>query len=198
MSIPSEEGEQRSCRQNGMQKMVKQLLRLSTVPTIWHTFGDVSEPEAVTVEDYVAIQRLLARSADAVTRRDVDLFLGCWVEEGVWHIGLTRGSLNGRSEIAAAFPDILAGIEAMVQTVDNGDAWYESGSIDVARSRFYLTELVRRRSGETTLLRFFYADRLVRTADGWRYAERTLNPIYVGPYDLSGPFQSSSADYSRS
>ncbi|MEU1956691.1 hypothetical protein [Nocardia rhamnosiphila] len=77
--------------------------------------------------------------------------------------------------------------------MDNGDAWYATEGTAVAHSRFYITELVRRRTGESMLLRFFYTDRLVRTGAGWLFAERVLNPLHVGPYDLSGPFHSSSA-----
>ncbi|MEU1956047.1 nuclear transport factor 2 family protein [Nocardia rhamnosiphila] len=149
----------------------------------------------VSADDYLAIQRFLGGAADAVTRRDFDKFASCWAQDGVWNVGLNRGSFEGRASIVENMRTIMAGIEAIVQTVENGDAWYAEGGTDVVHSRFYVTELVRRPSGETMLLRFFYADRLVRDGVGWLFSERVLNPLYVGPYDLSGPFQSATAQY---
>lgn len=149
----------------------------------------------VSAVDYLAIQRFLGGSSDAVTRRDFEKFAACWAVDGVWNIGLNRELLEGRDTIVENIRTIMDGIDAMVQTIENGDAWYADGDTDVAHARFYFTELVRRPTGESTLLRFFYADRLVRNGDGWLFSERVLNPIYVGPYDLSGPFQSSTAQY---
>lgn len=149
----------------------------------------------VNVDDYLAIQRFLGGAADAVTRRDLDKFAACWAPDGVWNVGLHRGSFEGRDTIIENMRTIMDSIEAIVQTVENGDAWYAEGGADVVNSRFYITELVRRPSGESMLLRFFYADRLVRDGDSWLFSERVLNPLYVGPYDLSGPFQSSAAQY---
>lgn len=150
----------------------------------------------VSPNDYVAVQRFIGGSADAVTRRDLDKFASCWAEDGVWNVGLNRGSFVGRDSIIANMRTIMASIEAIVQTVENGEAWYADADEDVVIARFYITELVRRPTGETMLLRFFYADRLVREGGGWLFAERVLNPLYVGPYDLSGPFQGGSVDYS--
>ncbi|WP_280216719.1 YybH family protein [Nocardia neocaledoniensis] len=149
--------------------------------------------QPVSTDDYIAIQRLMGRAADAVTRGDLDQFIGCWTEDAVWTIGLTRGSLAGRSTILKNFQHIRDDLDAIVQTVDNGDAWYDGKGAEVAHARFYVTELIRRRTGENLLLRFFYTDRLVRADGGWLFAERVLNPLYVGPYDLSGPFHSSSS-----
>lgn len=149
----------------------------------------------VNDRDYLAIQRFLSGSADAVTRRDFDKFATCWADDGVWNIGLSRGLLKGRDAIVTSIRTIMNDVEAMVQTIENGDAWYAEGETDIVYSRFYVTELVRRPSGESLLLRFFYADRLVRNGDSWLFSERVLNPLYVGPYDLSGTFQSSALDY---
>lgn len=157
----------------------------------------MTAPQPVSADDYLAIQRFVGGAADAVTRRDLDKFARCWAEDGVWHIGLHRGSLAGRATILEGMREIMGDIEAIVQTVENGDAWYADGDTSVAHSRFYITELVRRRTGETMLLRFFYADRLIRQGDGWLFGERVLNPLYVGPYDLSGPFQSGTAQYAE-
>lgn len=149
----------------------------------------------VSSGDYLAIQRFVGGAADAVTRRDLDKFATFWTDDGVWNIGLQRGRIEGRAAIVDGLRGIMEGIEAIVQTVENGEAWYANGDKDVVHSRFYVTELVRRATGESLLLRFFYADRIVRTEGGWLFSERVLNPLYVGPYDLSGPFQSSAAQY---
>lgn len=149
----------------------------------------------VSSDDYMAIQRFVGGAADAVTRRDLEKFATYWADDAVWNIGLQRGKIEGRGTIIESMRVIMDSIEAIVQTVENGDAWYADDDRDVVHSRFYVTELVRRPSGETMLLRFFYADRIVRTDGGWLFSERVLNPLYVGPYDLSGPFQSSTAEY---
>jgi SnoaL-like domain len=148
--------------------------------------------QPVSADDYVAIQRLMSRASDAVTRRDMTQFGSCWTEEAAWHLGSIRPPMIGRATILEDFPRILASLEAAVQTVDNGDAWYVDGTTDVAESRFYITELIRRSTGASDLLRAFYADRLVRAPDGWLFAERHLHPLYAGPADLSGSFVSRS------
>jgi uncharacterized protein (TIGR02246 family) len=155
------------------------------------------DPRPVNADDYLAIQRLIGRAADAVTRRDLEQFISCWTEDAVWAVGLSRGTLTGRDTILESMRTILKDIDAIIQTVDNGEAWYDEGGPDVAHARFYITELVRRPTGENLLLRFFYTDRVLRTDKGWLFAARQLNPLYVGPYDLSGPFQSSATGYAE-
>jgi ketosteroid isomerase-like protein len=141
----------------------------------------------VEVADLVAIQRLVHRYADAVVRRDPAQWSECWAEDATWELGRGREAV-GRAAITDLWTTAMASMAAVVQTVDNGDAWHTSGDRDHADGRFYITETFRRTDGHVGILRAHYDDAYVRTADGWRFARRALGIHYHGSPDLSGAF----------
>ena len=47
----------------------------------------MSDPTPVSVEDYVNIQRLINRYADAVIHRVGTQWASCWADEAVWDLG---------------------------------------------------------------------------------------------------------------
>ena len=153
--------------------------------------GSASSP--VGTDDYVAIQRLVHRYADAVVHRDVTQWGSCWAPDAEWDLGGGR-RVSGVEAIVEMWTTAMARMEAVVQTVDNGDAWYASaGDNDAAAGRWYITESFRRAStesgpGQSGILRAHYDDTYARDGRGWRFRSRVLKVHYSGAPDLSAPF----------
>ena len=148
----------------------------------------------VSTDDYIAIQRLVHRYADAVVHRDAEQWGSCWAPDAEWDLGGGR-KVSGIAAIVELWTTAMAGMEAVVQTVDNGDAWYTSvGSSHAAAGRWYITETYLRagRDGAPAtpgVLRAHYEDTYTRDGGGWRFRNRALRPHYNGPPDLTAPFQ---------
>ena len=79
----------------------------------------------------------------------------------------------------------MALFESVVQLAGSGTAKVDG---DRATGRRYMQELARTRSGRPLLYHGYYDDAYVRTAVGWRFAERRLVWLYQGPPDLSGQY----------
>ncbi len=145
----------------------------------------------VSVDDLIAIQRLVHRYADAVVHRDAEQWGSCWADDAEWDLGRGR-HVQGRTAIVELWQRAMGGMEAVVQNVVNGDAWH-TGSPDVAAGRWYINERYRRADGDAGILLANYDDAYVRTADGWRFTNRVLRIHYTGPPDLSAEFTNTAA-----
>lgn len=143
-------------------------------------------------DDYVAIQRLSNRYADAVVRRNAEQWESCWAADAVWDLGVGRDGqsrrVEGRDAIVALWRSAMGGMAAVVQNVLNGEAWTVDGQPDRATGRWYINERFRRANGVVGILLADYNDEYARTADGWLFAYRTLQVHYQGPPDLSADF----------
>jgi len=146
----------------------------------------VINSDPVSTDDHLAIQRLVHRYADAVVHRDPVQWGSCWAADAAWVLGPGR-TANGVDEIVAMWKAAMSGIDAVVQTVDNGDAWYTSADRSTAAGRWYITETFRRPTS-SGILRAHYDDSYVQRDGGWRFANRALQIHYHGPADLSGTF----------
>src|SRR4051812_4223125 len=81
--------------------------------------ADLGSP--VGTDDFVAIQRLVHRYAEAVVLRDGEQWESCWADDATWDLG--RGRLvHGRAAIVELWQSAMAGLTAVVQMVHNGDA----------------------------------------------------------------------------
>ncbi|MGI9029851.1 MAG: nuclear transport factor 2 family protein [Ilumatobacteraceae bacterium] len=145
-------------------------------------------PVPIGTDDYVAIQRLIHRYADAVVHRDGVQWASTWAEDATWDLG--RGRLvEGRDAIVELWYAAMGGMAAVVQMVHNGEVWAdEGGDADRATGRWYIDERFRRSDGTNSILLAHYDDGYVRTADGWRFSRRFLQPHYMGPPDLTADF----------
>ena len=134
-----------------------------------------------------AIRNLVHRYSDAVVHGDQDQWAATWAADAVWDIGKGR-RVEGRDAIRDMWVSAMTRFEAVVQTVMNGhtDLDLEAGT---GTGRWYLHEVMQRRGGERGLMVGHYDDRYICTADGWRFAERSLTTHYTGAPDLSGEFR---------
>lgn len=135
------------------------------------------------LSDEAAVRALVHRYADAVCRHDVAAWSDTWAPDAVWEIG--RGPVRGRADITAAFERAMGLFDAVVQLALNGECRLDG---DSGHGRWYMSESARTATGKNLHYLGYYDDRYVRTADGWRFAARTLTWLYQGPPDLSGTF----------
>jgi uncharacterized protein (TIGR02246 family) len=133
------------------------------------------------VETDQGVRALVARSCDAVARAEVEAWIACWRDDGIWTLP-GRGRVVGRSELRAAFEALSAEFELCVQEVLSG--WVDVSG-DRATARWYLRETQRCVHGGQEVLGC-YDDTVVRDEDGWRFARRRFWVLYRGPRQLTG------------
>jgi hypothetical protein len=129
------------------------------------------------------IAELVHRYCDAVVRQDQEQWGATWSEDSLWDLGPDR-IIEGRGPIIAHWLESMAPIEVVVQQASNGEV--RSTGETRAEGRWYITEHIKRRSGELGMLLAWYDDTYVREAGSWLFASRRLTQIYKGPPDLSG------------
>ena len=129
--------------------------------------------------DREEIQDLLIRYAMALDSRDWGLLATCFTEDGVTDYGDLGGENNGPAAIVELCRSALEPLDASQHIITNmviatdGD----SGS---ATCYFQAQHVLRgTEGGDNFLVGGTYRDRLVRTADGWRIAHRTLTPTWT-------------------
>jgi hypothetical protein len=148
--------------------------------------SSVAVAAPIGTEDYVDIQRLIHRYADAVVHRDGAQWASCWAQDATWDLG--RGRLvEGRDDIVALWYSAMAGFAAVVQLVHNGEVW-AGDDADHATGRWYIDERFRRADGTNGVLLAHYDDAYVRLDGTWRFSRRFLQPHHMGPPELSADF----------
>lgn len=121
--------------------------------------------------DRLALRELLDRYSDAVIRRDEAAWGATWAEDGVWRL---RGEpVIGREAIVALWSKAMAGYEAVWFSAFPGEIAVTG---DTARLRTHTFEYLVPSGGTGRLQSGIYEDRAVRTAEGWRFAERSFSP----------------------
>ena len=127
------------------------------------------------MNDKQEIEDLLARYADGVNRRDIEAWATVWTEDCLYNL---NGELevNGRDAIVSLYAKSMDSVQAMYQLVHNGTVEVDG---DAATGRWYVTEY-RVMDEETSVFVIgVYQDRYARTADGWKFAERHFDQIYL-------------------
>jgi SnoaL-like domain len=143
-------------------------------------------PQPIGTEDYVAIQRLIYRYADAVVHRDGAQWASCWAPDASWDLGHGR-LVEGRDAIVELWYSAMNRFAAVVQMVHNGEVW-AGVDADRATGRWYIDERFLRADGTRGVLLAHYDDGYVRLDDGWRFSRRFLQTHHMGPPDLSEDF----------
>jgi hypothetical protein len=132
-----------------------------------------------------SIEALVHRYSDAVVHSNREQWANTWAVDATWDLGKGR-RVEGRDAILDMWITAMTRFDAVVQTVMNGSVDLDT---DAGTGRWYIHELMQRSSGERGLMVGHYDDHYVRTADGWRFAERALVQHYAGASDLSGTFR---------
>lgn len=136
-----------------------------------------------TLDDELALQKLMARYVDAVHRRDADSWAACWCDDASWT--LVGSEVNGRDNILALWLQVMQGFEfAMIMPASS---LFDIDG-DSASGHWYLQEYTRTIEGEPGFVLSRYRDHYRRLDGQWRYQSRHYDILYQGPADLSGTF----------
>lgn len=134
--------------------------------------------------DQVAITDLVARFDDAVNRRDTMEFAALWTEDAVWEIGEPMPMhTHGRSQIVEIWTSMIAGTAWLFRGSFSGVVHVDG---DTALGRWPCIETGAFTSGQGYDNRALYEDRYVRTAEGWRFAQRRYLYLWLSNDRLPG------------
>ena len=132
------------------------------------------------LEDELAIRDLVARYADAVTRRDEKDWAATWARDGFWRVMGREAS--GRDDVVALWNELMRGIPFVVQIPATGTLRVDG---DRATGRWTVTEHGKLASGAAILTIGLYDDGYRRERGGWCFERRHFRALYAGPPDLS-------------
>lgn len=127
------------------------------------------------MNDQQKISELLARYADGVNRRDLEAWTRVWSEDSIY---VLNGALTrvGRDAIIALYEKAMGSVESMLQVVHNGTVEVDG---DSATGRWYVSEHHGLGDDKSVYVIGVYQDRYIRTADGWKFAERHFDQLYL-------------------
>jgi len=120
-------------------------------------------------EDELAILHLVATYADAVNRRDQELWNSTLSEHVSWT--LPGNTVEGKEAVIGLYEAFMGSFEFVVQLVHQGTIEVDG---DRAWGRWYLTEHLRRQGArETRTTIGSYTDEYVKENGRWLFAKRT-------------------------
>jgi 3-phenylpropionate/cinnamic acid dioxygenase small subunit len=128
-----------------------------------------------SIDDQRAIEALLIRYATAADMRDAPLLTSCFTEDVRADYGDAIGRFNGRDALVGHLAAMLGTCGPTLHYIGNVVL---AGEDDEIRSRCYTHAVVHIPNVEAPIRTAgVYDDRLRRTADGWRIADRTYSAI---------------------
>jgi ketosteroid isomerase-like protein len=136
------------------------------------------------IADRVEIEALRGEFTDAGMMRDFDRFVSLFTEDAVWRIPAVNVEFHGREEIRAGVERLEQGVwDYLVQATHPGAIQLEG---DTATGRAYVLSFGHMRDGSSHLNYSVYRDRYRRTPEGWKFAERADEVMYLDTTPLSG------------
>jgi 3-phenylpropionate/cinnamic acid dioxygenase small subunit len=130
------------------------------------------------LNDRVEIEELLVRYSRAIDSRDFDALEALFTSDATFDGG-GLGCPTGASEIRAMIEGTLTGLDATQHLVGKSIIELDGDSAEV---RTYLISQHIRESAPGPVKHYFlggeYADRVVRTPEGWRIAYRRLDRLW--------------------
>ena len=139
----------------------------------------------INVADHLAVQRTISAYAMLTGRGDWAPVLALFTPDAVWEIPHLGLRFVGLEAIHGALGMLSADLEFVLQhnapaviDIDGDTATARSGIREGGKSR-----------GRAQGFEFFgeYADRLVRTPAGWRFAERVFEHLGTHYFPLAAP-----------
>jgi 3-phenylpropionate/cinnamic acid dioxygenase small subunit len=132
------------------------------------------------ISDRIEIEELLVRYSRAIDSRDFDALQALFTEDATFDGG-SLGCPTGAAQIRAMIEGTLTGLDATQHLVGKSLVEFEEDG-QGAQVRTYLISQHIRESAPTEVKHYFlggeYADRVVRTPDGWRIAYRRLDRLW--------------------
>lgn len=130
------------------------------------------------ISDRIEIDDLLTRYATGLDGKDWELWASCFTPDA--HIDYTgAGGIKGSlAEVKRWLSEVMANFPMTQHLVTNKDVRID-GDVATCRSCLFNPMGVPDGDGMMVFLEGgYYRDRLVRTADGWRIAERIEEPTF--------------------
>lgn len=142
-----------------------------------------SAPHLQDIADRVEIAALCAEFTDAGMMHDLDRLAGTFTDDGVWRIPEANIEHVGRTQIRTNVERMREFWEYFVQNAHQGSVELTG---DTATGRTYIVEFGRLADGTSHLNYAIYHDSYRRTDDGWKFAARTYEMVYVDSTELTG------------
>ncbi|MDG2005374.1 MAG: nuclear transport factor 2 family protein [Novosphingobium sp.] len=137
------------------------------------------------MSDEFAIQQNINVYSVSATRGDLEAMVATYAPDGVWEVPGIGAHCKGREEILAASQGIVGAIDYMVQM--NAPAIIVVDG-DTATAQSIIRECGKYAGKDTCLeVLGLYDDKLVRTAEGWRFAKRTFTVRGMHDYQTAPP-----------
>jgi 3-phenylpropionate/cinnamic acid dioxygenase small subunit len=130
------------------------------------------------VADRIAIDDLLTRYATALDAKDWDLFSTCFTPDAFIDYTAAGGIKGKFPEVRAWLAQVMAGFPMTQHLVTNRVVQVTG---DTATCRAALFNPMGVKDGDSLAVFLeggYYRDKLVRTPEGWRIAERIEEPTY--------------------
>ncbi len=144
------------------------------------------------IADRVEIEALRADFTDSSLMRDWDRFAGMFTPDGAWRMPHAGIEFTSRADIRAGVERLRGLWEYFMQTVHRGPIELDG---DTATGRTYVEEFGRFHDGTSHRNYARYHDRYQRTADGWKFAERTYEVLYYDSTPLTGSVPTASTEF---
>lgn len=125
--------------------------------------------------DKIDIQETISRYHEGASTYDFDQIASTFLPDAVWEVPALEIRLEGRDVIRRRMPELVATIEYLVQI--NAPAIIEIDG-DAASARSLIREFAKfRDNGMSMDVVGRFVDRLQRTPEGWKFAQRTFTVI---------------------
>jgi hypothetical protein len=133
-------------------------------------------------EEYL-IQRTLNTYSNAASRGDWDRAVGTYMPNGIWEIPHLSLRFEGHNAIREALQNFMATMDYVVQM--NAPALIEIEGMN-ATAHAAIRECGKSK-GKNEGFEFFgfYADELVRTAEGWKFVRRAFQGLGTSRFPLT-------------
>jgi ketosteroid isomerase-like protein len=131
------------------------------------------------------VQQTISRYAEGASRADWDQVLSTYMPNGIWEISSFGAKFEGHAAILAALHQFSDPMDYIVQL--NGPALMQIEG-DTATARSVIRECGKYAARNEALeVLGFYADKLLRTPDGWKFTHRVFELRGMHSFPLSPP-----------
>jgi len=139
--------------------------------------------------DELAIRQLVAEYIDAVNRYNGEDWIATWSDDAIWF--LMGMEVKGSEDIFNLWKGAMSSFEFAIMMLNSGTVTVDG---DTASGRWYVTEHIKPKEGDTNLTLGVYDDRYRKQNGKWLFAERRYHVLYQGAGDYSGNYQAYPAD----
>ena len=130
------------------------------------------------VKDELAIRQLTARFSDVCVVDDADGFRSAWAPNGVWEVSAPFNvTAEGIDNVVTLYNQLRSPFEVFLQMAHSGVVRLDG---DQARARWVMQEVGRNLQTGRHYNNFgLYLDTLVRLPEGWRFARRSYQYLWL-------------------